>query len=134
MKYSIFSTNGEVTGEFSEIIPAVPGDGLKWDISRINEGIIAIVESDQINDIYDTNDNSVNLYPTVVRNSCFVNTNSSEKLKIDIFTISGVKLKSIETQIHESVKEIDMQDFQKGIYFIRIIKGNKTVLYQIIKE
>ena len=134
MEFIILSTDDKITGEFSEIIPAVPAQGLKWDVSRINEGIIAIVESAEVNGIKDVNNESVKLYPTVVRNSCFVYNDSFEILDIDVFNVSGAKVKNLRSQINETVTEIDMQDFPKGIYFVTIKKGNKPDRYQIIKE
>ncbi|MGH7953787.1 MAG: autotransporter-associated beta strand repeat-containing protein, partial [Limisphaerales bacterium] len=39
--FTLFSA-GSITGSFSGIIPAVPGDGLQWDTSELSSGILKV--------------------------------------------------------------------------------------------
>ena len=46
-EYKVFDATGSITGTFAEIIPATPGEGLTWDVSRLyTEGIIKVAAGD----------------------------------------------------------------------------------------
>jgi hypothetical protein len=49
-EYKIFNTTGVISGAFTEILPAL-ANNLKWDTSRLSEGIIAITNATGIDDI-----------------------------------------------------------------------------------
>ena len=43
-EYKVLDVTGTITGTFAEIIPAIPGDGQTWDLSRLyTEGVIKVV-------------------------------------------------------------------------------------------
>ena len=43
--FTLFPAAGGYSGAFSQIVPATPGAGLTWDLSRLNAGIIAVNSS-----------------------------------------------------------------------------------------
>lgn len=44
---TVFSAFNEITGQFSEILPATPGEGLKWDLSKLYvDGKIVVRDAD----------------------------------------------------------------------------------------
>ena len=43
--YKVLELTGGVTGTFAEILPATPGEGLVWDVSRLyTEGVLAVAD------------------------------------------------------------------------------------------
>ena len=50
----VFTVTGTATGTFAEIIPATPGEGLRWDTSEINKGVLKVVaDADNIQSLRD---------------------------------------------------------------------------------
>ena len=50
----VFTVTGTATGTFAEIIPATPGEGLLWDTSEINKGVLKVVaDADNIQSLRD---------------------------------------------------------------------------------
>ena len=129
--YTIFSAP-TISGTFSAITPATPGDGLEWDLSKINQGIISINSTTPINEI---NAESVKVYPTLIDKYCLVNLGEIVgKVQMDVFNSNGRKLMTYtETAYNNSVK-LDMSHFKTGVYMLRITNSTSSYLYKLIKK
>ncbi len=129
--YTIF-TSSNAAGAFVEIIPEKPAEGLKWNTSRITEGIISVDVADGIEDVFGAN---VRVYPTLVNDYCTIETgNIAEKIIVEVVDQVG-KIYSTET-IDGSLPNYKLQlsDLQQGFYFIRLrTNDNKVFLRKIIK-
>jgi len=81
------------------------------------------------------NHNRVSVYPnpTTMEINIDLKTNSADRHFIDIYSILGQEIKTIET--NKDKIRIDIRDLTKGIYFIVIIDGdNRRRIKKIIKE
>ena len=80
--------------------------------------------------IEDKQFSKIQLYPNPAED--FVKVYATENIKnIDIYTISGQILKSLETS---NLKEItiDVKDFSTGLYTLKLITDNETIIKKII--
>ena len=128
--YTLF-TAASATGNFDAISPEKPGEGLSWNTSRINEGIISIDLADGIEDISGV---TVKVYPGLVNNSCYVSTACLYgNLRIDVYNQIGKVILSDTYNSNESTREIIMQDYKPGIYFIKITSGENSYIRKVIK-
>ncbi len=118
-------------GSFSSIVPAIPGDGLKWNTSRITSGIISVDVADGMEDV--TGDN-IRVYPTVVNNYCLVEFGSlNGEIKVEL--IDEVAKVLISHQITFGINHrLDMNSFHSGFYFVRISSDkNQHFIRKVIK-
>ncbi|MFT3753250.1 MAG: autotransporter-associated beta strand repeat-containing protein [Paludibacter sp.] len=129
--YTIF-TAGSANGEFDAISPTIPAEGLKWNTSRITEGVISV---DLANGIEDVLGSTVRVYPSIVKENCFVSIGGLEgELKIELINQVGVTVfSSITNAVIENCK-INMGKFQAGFYFVKITNSsNQSFVRKVIK-
>ncbi len=69
----------------------------------------------------------IKIYPNPASQKIFVDYNSDKNTNIEIFTISGSKIKEFK-----NTKEIDVSDLQSGFYFIKISNQNFNYTEKII--
>ncbi len=129
--YTIF-TAASAAGNFDAISPATPGEGLKWNTSRITEGIISVDLADGIEDI---EGNNVRVYPTIVKDYCVVEPGSlTGKIRIELIDQVGKTLVSDITSSNENYR-FNISNLNSGFYFIRIItNNNQCYLRKVIKQ
>lgn len=80
-----------------------------------------------------TEDHEINefvLYPNPVQDVLHMKTNAKDIEKIDLFSVTGQRLKSWEGQ-----SSLNMSPFAPGIYFIKVYKENsQTLVKRIVKN
>lgn len=66
----------------------------------------------------------------------FINVNIDRKIDvksiITVFDVSGKLISSVENT--SGIENIDLQPLNVGIYYVRVINGEKQVLYKLIKK
>lgn len=73
------------------------------------------------------------VYPTLVENELFINTDQSDINKITFYNTIGNEIKSISAKNTKELK-INLSDFSSGIYFVKIDAANQSVTKKIIKK
>lgn len=130
--FTIFNVTGNITGAFDAIEPAIPAEGLVWDLSRINEGIISVTTPTAIDELDGT---TVQVYPTIVDDICYVSLGSvGDNVRIELVNQSGVVLQSRYAKSAELKHELNMSTCEAGFYFIRISEGEKSATWKVIKK
>jgi len=129
--YTIF-TAASASGNFGAISPAIPAEGLKWNTSRITEGVISV---DLASGIEDITGSTVHVYPTLVKTSCFVSIGGlSGDLKVELVNQVGEMVSSNRTNAVVENYKIDMNGLQPGFYFVKITNSsNQTFVRKVIK-
>lgn len=75
-----------------------------------------------------------NLYPTPVRDILHINLNNKTIVELDIFNIKGDLVKKLTETFRDSV-EINLANFSKGVYFLKVELENGTIVNdKIIKD
>jgi autotransporter-associated beta strand protein len=129
--YTILSASS-ITGQFDAISPAQPAEGLKWNVSRINEGIISVDVADGIEDV---SGSSIRVYPNLVNDFCNVSIGGlNDDVKIDLLNSVGVDILSNSTNSGADTYQMNLSKLNPGLYFIRISNNGKTFLRKIIKK
>lgn len=74
-------------------------------------------------------ENMFDIYPNPVDNTLFINTNEIIE-EINIFNIIGINIYSEK----ENVKYIEMSDFDKGVYFLKIKTDKAEIVKRIVRS
>lgn len=131
--YTVFEAAGAISGNFDQIIPATPGEGLEWDLSQITSGIIKVVLVGTGIDGQKLVD--VQVYPTLVDDICTIELGDvSESIKIELANQLGVVLKTAQIDPDILKYEINMSGYSAGFYFVRISENGKSAVHKIIKK
>jgi hypothetical protein len=79
--------------------------------------------------------NPVNIFPNPLTDKLKIKTknNNTEIFSINIYDIAG-KLVSSKYHINNSGYEIDFSDFDKGVYFVEILMGDRNYIYKVVKN
>ncbi len=130
--YTIFTAGGNVSGEFQNILPATPGEGLTWDLSEINAGIIKVAAASGIDKLEGA---TIGVYPTVVKDYCYVSlTGLNKKAKVEVLDLWGVILFSEQIQNNTDAYRIDMSRYDVGAYLIKVSTDKNAVIRKVIKK
>src|SRR5699024_10745753 len=107
-----------ITGNFTSINPTTPGAGISWDTSSLkSNGLLKVSSSLSTNT--NIKDSGINIFPNPVKNSFTIDLpNKFLGATVEIYSVMGVKLKTIETK-DEHVK-VDIQNYAAGIYVVKI--------------
>jgi autotransporter-associated beta strand protein len=125
-------TAASITGQFDAISPAQPADGLKWNVSRINEGIISVDVADGVEDITGS---SIRVYPNLVNDFCHVSIGGlNDDVKIDLINSVGVEVLSHITSSTTETYQMNLSNLNSGLYFVRITNSGKTFIRKIVKK
>ena len=77
--------------------------------------------------------NAIKIYPNPASSFLNINNSTSEKIsRIDIYSVNGILVKQISES--QSVTAIPLNDFQSGIYFVKMEVGNQVLNYKFIKN
>ena len=83
------------------------------------------------------NEIALNIYPNPTNNTIFLSyqLNEQQQVVISVMDIKGQQLQKITTSKQQGVNtdEIDLKDYQKGIYFIQFLSKNNYITKQIVK-
>ncbi|WP_281337381.1 autotransporter-associated beta strand repeat-containing protein [Flavobacterium eburneipallidum] len=129
--FKIFNAT-TINGNFTSINPATPGAGLSWDTSMLKtDGLLKVSTSLSTNTV--TKDSEIKIFPNPVKNSFAIDLpNEFLGATVEIYTILGVKLKTIETK--DAYVKVDIQNYSAGIYVVKIAKDKLSFSERIIKE
>jgi hypothetical protein len=91
------------------------------------------ITSDKTNSIIDIhqNDNQINIYPVPGNGKFTINSNSAISY-IEVYNLTGNLLYSDYNLNKQTSNEIDLSDFQKGIYLARIFDGKQVITEKVI--
>ncbi len=64
----------------------------------------------------------------------FANMEFAEDSKVEIFNVKGEEVYAIANSINDLSSEIDLSNFAKGIYFVKVFNGNEICNRRIIVE
>ncbi|MBN2165497.1 MAG: autotransporter-associated beta strand repeat-containing protein [Marinilabiliaceae bacterium] len=119
-----------ISGAFSSISPETPGEGMAWDLSEFKtSGIVKVVAATAID--Y-SNIERVSLYPNPTTDYAYVNLSAGlGEVTIQVETINGSVIKILESSDVSKVK-LSLGEFEKGIYLVRIIFDDKTMIGKIV--
>ncbi len=80
------------------------------------------------------NNKGINLFPNPLKNTLIVEFYADEEVYqyIEVYTYDAKLIRT--TTLHSKKVEIDFSDLTKGVYFLKFIGNQKTVLKRIIKN
>ena len=125
-----FLTANTITGMFDAISPETPGEGLQWNTSKMNEGIISV---DVASRVTNPEKSFVQLYPQPASNYCMLTFDTSfAPQKAELIDSTGKILLSeviTSTQQHQ----LELSTIDPGIYFVRISGKGLQQTLKLIK-
>lgn len=126
----LFTATGTVSGAFEAIEPASPGEGLEWDLSRINEGILAVKAATALPGATSTelrlsqSDNS-----GIYRISCEA---ATSPIKVEILSLTGKLMESLESPAPDCT--ISLLGYPAGLYLLKVSADYKTKVFKVVKK
>ena len=72
------------------------------------------------------------LYPNPATNTLTITRENSSNAMVEIYSNNGKIVNSFE--MNEAVKEISVSELSSGVYFIRIIENETTIVQRFIKQ
>jgi autotransporter-associated beta strand protein len=129
--FKIFNATN-VTGNFVGISPATPGAGLSWDTSLLkSNGLLKVSGSlgtDTFND-----ENGIRVFPNPVKSILSIDLpNELVGSTVEIYNVLGLKVTTIKT--NENNIKVDMQNFARGIYVVKVSKDKLSFSGKIVKQ
>ena len=126
----LFTATGTVSGAFEAIEPASPGEGLEWDLSRINEGILAVKAATALPGATNTelrlsqSDNS-----GIYRISCEA---ARGPIKLEILSLTGKLIESLESPAPDCT--VSLLGYPAGLYLLKVSADYKTKVFKVVKK
>ncbi|MBN2164717.1 MAG: autotransporter-associated beta strand repeat-containing protein [Marinilabiliaceae bacterium] len=122
-----------INGQFDQIIPETPGDGLAWDLSQLNQsGIIKVAVANGILGVSVLNE-SVQVWPNPVNDILNVRSLNDDIISfIEIQTINGNNL--FAYNINSSIQQIDLSSLSAGVYLVKVQIGDRIVVLKFNKQ
>jgi len=102
-----------------------------WTLSRLTSAKVNVKEA-QYNELEEDQTSEITLYPNPIADKLFVKANGAESMRIEVFTIAGVKVYS--ESLENGKSSIDFKFFGSGIYFVKVYTGQNVITKQIIKK
>jgi hypothetical protein len=100
-----------------------------WALSRLKS---APVDFDSNEADMENKSSDINLYPNPAVDELFIETEVERSLKVDIYTISGVKVYS--ENLVKGKSSISVKDLSSGIYLVKVYDEQNVITKQIIKK
>jgi hypothetical protein len=132
--FTLFNfANATVSGRFSAISPAVPGEGLVWDVSQLYTTGKLYVREEGYDGLNSGKSEKVHIYPSVVTDKFTVGFPSTQQsLTCQLLDVSGHVLKE---QVISGIADIDVSGFKPGKYLIKLTGSDgETTIQQIVKK
>jgi hypothetical protein len=102
-----------------------------WSLSRLISGRLNMKEA-QLNEQEEELTSEITLYPNPIVDKLTVKTNGSESMRVEIFTMTGVKVYS--ENLENGMNSVDFKNLGSGIYFVKVYTGQNVITKQIIKK
>ncbi len=123
--------NGTVAGAPSEIIPAVPGDGLAWDVSELaTRGVVKVSTTSGI----DLPQITTCIYPNPFLHNLTVKLGEEvSDLQVVVESMLGevVYMKKADNTCKLN---LELSSLPKGVYLLNINADNRRIVRKIVKE
>lgn len=115
-----------ISGSFATILPEIPGEGLVWDTSRMNEGIIAIRVASGVS-LMDAS--KVKIYPQPVVNHCFISLENEEAddILVEVFNANGGREKVSSVATANNQIRLDMSHLSSGVYVLKLTNAKSSI-------
>lgn len=123
--------NGTITGMPEEIIPAIPGEGLEWDLSElISAGTLKVKTATGIAKLSLQSE----IYPNPVADILHIKLrDAADKIQLSVFNLTGSQvLAEVYNQTDEI--EVNVSALKSGIYFINLKTGLKNYAAKVVKK
>ena len=126
--FKIFAADS-INGMFDRIDPEVPGEGLVWDLSGIEQGYIGIKN---VTSAHLTESAEFSVYPNPGNGSFFLKLYSPENVKsISVSNINGQVIYS-KGPVDSNRLKLNLNDQANGTYFLKIVYANKELIEKLI--
>ncbi len=114
-----------VTGDgIVAIEPAVPGEGLEWDTSRLFEnGRLYVKEASSIAPVAK---NDVSVWPLAVQSS--LNVTVPAISQVQVYSLTGELVKAVA--VEEGTTSVDVSELTKGLYLVKV--GSQV--FRVVKK
>ncbi|WP_340114824.1 autotransporter-associated beta strand repeat-containing protein [Maribellus mangrovi] len=126
--FKILDANS-IEGTFEAIEPETPGEGLKWDLSGIAEGILGVTNITSVNVL--ENDDLV-IYPNPGEGTFYLKLKSADVIKS--ISVTNLEGRTIYSDVPNSSRRIklDLQDQPAGIYFLSVRFTDKEIIKKLV--
>jgi len=122
---------GTVTGLPTEVIPAVPGPGLAWDLTRFaSNGVLKVVLGTSLSDSKLLR----GLYPNPFQNDLHVQFGQQvNEAQVSVCSLTGAVLYQLDSKNTDQA-DLKLEHLQKGIYLLQVKVGDEVTVQKIVKE
>ncbi|WP_340113238.1 autotransporter-associated beta strand repeat-containing protein [Maribellus mangrovi] len=126
-------TASKFSGEFEEIIPSIPGEGLQWDTSELyTEGKLKVSSITGEKIIHNAS-GKLKIFPNPVNDHLFIKSVNGELIQdITFHSLNGTKV--FEKEINSYEESVDLSELARGIYFVKVRFGNDVIIQKISKQ
>ena len=123
--------NGTVLGTPTQIVPAIPGDGLAWDLSEFNaSGKLKVVVTTGLND----NQISYKTYPNPFKNILHINLEQQQNnAQVSIVNMFGETVYK-DSFVNTGIINLELNNLSKGVYVLQVKVGDSLTTQKIVKE
>ncbi|MDK2771130.1 MAG: T9SS type A sorting domain-containing protein [Flavobacterium sp.] len=128
--------NGEATNDASGKSVSISSDGSKVAIGAYNNdgngtdsGHVRVYNLSAVLNTENFDQNSFSVYPNPVRSILHID-NALDLNEVEIYSITGKKVKSITNNL----SEIDVNELESGIYFVKLYANSGITTKKVIKE
>jgi len=123
--------SGTVIGTPTEIIPAVPGDGLVWDLSEFTtNGTIKVVTSTGLHE-YPINSK---VYPNPFNDKLSISLEQQlDEAQVSIVNMLG-EIVYNSSFVNTSRINLKLNYLNNGVYLLQVKAGDKLTIQKIVKE
>jgi len=122
---------GTVTGTPTEVIPAVPGVGLSWDLTQFaSNGVLKVVLGTALSDSKLIR----GVFPNPFQNDLHLQFGQQvNEAQVSVLSLTGAVLYQI-TSKNTYQTDLKLEQLQKGVYLLQVKVGDKVSVQKIVKE
>jgi len=122
---------GTVTGTPTEVIPAVPGVGLSWDLTQFaSSGVLKVVLGTALSDSKLIR----GVFPNPFQNDLHLQFGQQvNEAQVSVLSLTGAVLYQI-TSKNTYQTDLKLEQLQKGVYLLQVKVGDKVSVQKIVKE
>lgn len=121
-----------ITGTFTAVEPAVPAEGLAWDLSELySSGVLKITTATSVNEA--GVNSSLTIYPNPASNICNIEVSNSDGV-MQVFDANGRLIKVIDNAAGLSRIRLDVSNWPQGFYFIHYLVDGRLLVGKLIVE